>query len=277
MSSSSARPPPLSFVPPTPRFAIGSGSGMNTPESEPPSPGFLRDAHHANTAVQMPHHNHGTPGSSPPVTPRSLSFLSPTSLQRVARAKWGHQPVRVARQHPRVVDRRHPARELQHQQPPQQRQLACVEALRARHIGPAQAGRREAFASSPARPLTIYASAPQGGARLRRDRPKSTAILVPSASVPKAFAENPLDADGSHTDSLPMLDEKQVMKDMGNSSKAVPTLRAALDKPWLTMKDPRARYALWITYATVVVFGLGMGALRIYLGQRDVTLQDPAP
>jgi hypothetical protein len=38
---------------------------------------FLRDAHHANTAAQMPHHNHGAPGSSPPVTPRSLSFLSP--------------------------------------------------------------------------------------------------------------------------------------------------------------------------------------------------------
>jgi hypothetical protein len=51
------------------------------------------------------------------------------------------------------------------------------------------------------------------------------------------------------------------MKDIGKKrgSKSVPTLRAALDKPWLTMKDPRARYAYWITYATVVVFGLGMG------------------
>ncbi|KAJ7245589.1 hypothetical protein C8J57DRAFT_1524305 [Mycena rebaudengoi] len=36
------------------------------------------------------------------------------------------------------------------------------------------------------------------------------------------------------------------------------------DKTWLSMKDPRARYTYWITYATVVVFG------------RDVILQDPA-
>ncbi|KAJ7244270.1 hypothetical protein C8J57DRAFT_766104 [Mycena rebaudengoi] len=73
-----------------------------------------------------------------------------------------------------------------------------------------------------------------------------------------------------------MLDEKQAMKDMGKKrgSKATFTLRSAFDKPWLTM-DPRARNAYWITYATVVVFGLGMGALRIYLGQRDVILQDP--
>jgi hypothetical protein len=39
----------------------------------------------------------------------------------------------------------------------------------------------------------------------------------------------------------------------------VPTLRAALDKLWLTVKDLRTRYAYWITYATVVGFGLGMG------------------
>jgi hypothetical protein len=122
-------------------------------------------------------------------------------------------------------------------------------------------GGREAFASPPARALTIYASVPQGAAHLRRDRPNSTAILVPSASVPKAFAENPLDADGSHTDGLPTLDEKQVMKDMGKkrSREAVSMPRTALDKPWLAMKDLRARYAYWITYVTVVVFGLGMG------------------
>ncbi|KAJ7244311.1 hypothetical protein C8J57DRAFT_1364478 [Mycena rebaudengoi] len=68
------------------------------------------------------------------------------------------------------------------------------------------------------------------------------------------------------------------MKDMGKkrSSKAIPTLRAALDKPWLAMKDLRARYAYCITYATVVVFGLGMGTLRLFLGQLDVILQDPA-
>jgi hypothetical protein len=60
---------------------------------------------------------------------------------------------------------------------------------------------------------------------------------------------------------LPTLDEKQAIKDMGKKlgSKAKPTLRAAFDKPWLGMKDPRARYAYWISYATVVVFGLGMG------------------
>ncbi|KAJ7245488.1 hypothetical protein C8J57DRAFT_760143 [Mycena rebaudengoi] len=73
-----------------------------------------------------------------------------------------------------------------------------------------------------------------------------------------------------------MLDEKQAMKDMGKKrgSKATSTLRSAFDKPWLTM-DSRARNVYWITYATVVVFGLGMGALRIYLGQREVILQDP--
>jgi hypothetical protein len=60
---------------------------------------------------------------------------------------------------------------------------------------------------------------------------------------------------------LTTLDEKQAIKDMDKNlgSRAKPTLRAAFDKPWLGMKDPRARYAYWISYATVVVFGLGMG------------------
>ncbi|KAJ7245475.1 GH16 beta-1,3-glucan recognition protein [Mycena rebaudengoi] len=317
-SSSSARPPPLSFVPPRPSFAIGSGnngtgSGMNTPESEPPSPGFLRDAHHANTAAQMPQH-HGTPGSSPPVTPRSLSFLTPnvgtppanaptvnpfsppasvrsfsvlpeqsgvinpfgspgstraSSIVDIPRASYSTSS--------RPNSANSPASRPSSANSPASRNAVLGASGLSNNNNNTPGGRREAFASPPARPLTIYASAPQGGARLRRDRPKSTAILVPSASVPAAFAENPLDADGAHTDGLPKLDEKQVMKDIGKKrgSKSVPTLRAALDKPWLTMKDPRARYAYWITYATVVVFGLGMGALRIYLGQRDVILQDP--
>ncbi|KAJ7245472.1 hypothetical protein C8J57DRAFT_1725200 [Mycena rebaudengoi] len=56
-------------------FRLTRHGASRSPLSSP-SPGFLRDAHHANTAAQMPQH-HGTPGSSPLVTPRSLSLLSP--------------------------------------------------------------------------------------------------------------------------------------------------------------------------------------------------------
>jgi hypothetical protein len=63
-------------------------------------------------------------------------------------------------------------------------------------------------------------------------------FLVPSASVPTALAENPLergDADGSHTDGLPA---------------------AVLE---LSMPDPHARPAYWIVYLTVLV-GVGLSA-----------------
>ncbi|KAJ7245520.1 hypothetical protein C8J57DRAFT_1725218 [Mycena rebaudengoi] len=206
-SSSSARAPPLSFVPPRPGFAIGSDSGMNTPESEPPSPGFLRDAHHANTAAQMPQH-HGAPGSSPPVTPRSLSFLTPNV---------GTPPSNAAAVNPASHTRIPRASYSTSSRPNSANSPASRPGTSGLSSPPnnnnnTAGGRREAFASPSARVLTIYASAPEGGAHLRRDRPKSTVIIVPSASVPAAIAENPLeraDADSAHTDSLPMLDEKR--------------------------------------------------------------------
>ncbi|KAJ7887359.1 concanavalin A-like lectin/glucanase domain-containing protein [Mycena leptocephala] len=110
--------------------------------------------------------------------------------------------------------------------------------------------KREAFASPPARPLTIYAA--PSTARLRRERPKSTAILVPSALVYE---------DG---------DPKRPKV----TASTRPTLTGTLSKPWVGMRDPHSRFAYWITYG-VVLLGIAAGAARAYLGWTGVLiLQD---
>ncbi|KAJ6629849.1 concanavalin A-like lectin/glucanase domain-containing protein [Mycena sp. CBHHK59/15] len=95
--------------------------------------------------------------------------------------------------------------------------------------------KREAFASPPARPLTIYAT--PSTARLRRERPKSTALLVPSAP----------------------------------NTVAAPALRSVLDKPWIGTRDPHARLAYMVTYGTILL-GLAAGAIRCFFGWRSVLL-----
>ncbi|KAJ6589374.1 concanavalin A-like lectin/glucanase domain-containing protein [Mycena capillaripes] len=109
--------------------------------------------------------------------------------------------------------------------------------------------KREAFASPPARPLTIYAA--PSTARLRRDRPKSTALLVPTSAASSA------------TD----LGEEKKSKKGG----VRPTLSTTLVKPWIGQSDPHARLAYWITYAVIFV-GFAAGAARIYSGWTGVLL-----
>ncbi|KAJ7898680.1 concanavalin A-like lectin/glucanase domain-containing protein [Mycena olivaceomarginata] len=94
-------------------------------------------------------------------------------------------------------------------------------------------GKREAFASPPARPLTIYAA--PSTARLRRERPKSTALLVPSSTV--ADDDTPKPKPGAR-----------------------PTLKTSLLKPWVGVRDPHSRAAYWITYG-MILFGIAAGAL----------------
>ncbi|CAK5283806.1 unnamed protein product [Mycena citricolor] len=122
-------------------------------------------------------------------------------------------------------------------------------------------GRRDTFASPPSRPMTIYAQPSYTSARLRRERPKSTAIL----------------------DQSPTPSEDGKKKEKG----ARPVLTTKLDKPWITKKDPYSRVAYWITYLTILLCafffpgqvtalihspGAGAGAARIYTGWKSVLL-----
>ncbi|KAF7291126.1 GH16 beta-1 3-glucan recognition protein [Mycena indigotica] len=113
--------------------------------------------------------------------------------------------------------------------------------------------RREAFASPPARPMTIYAT--PNTARLRRDRPKSTALLNPAT---KAVQE-----------------EEEIDEKTGKVKKKKftvrPKLSAKLDKPWVGTKDPSSIWAYLITYFMVLV-GLACGGVRIYTGWKSVML-----
>ncbi|KAJ7245537.1 hypothetical protein C8J57DRAFT_1725226 [Mycena rebaudengoi] len=122
----------------------GNGSGINTPlparcpprqhrrtdaAPQPRRPRQLPARHAPQPLFPLPQHGHRAHQCSEPAfTPGKRAQLQ---LQRVARAKCcgGHQPVRLAGQHARVLARRPPLRELQQQQLVQQRQLACVEAV----------------------------------------------------------------------------------------------------------------------------------------------------
>ncbi|KAF7290354.1 GH16 beta-1 3-glucan recognition protein [Mycena chlorophos] len=112
--------------------------------------------------------------------------------------------------------------------------------------------RREAFASPPARPMTFYAT--PSNARMRRDRPKSTALLDPTAAQ-QAEADE--------------IDEKTGKIKKGSPLR--PKLRTKLDKPWIGTKDPAQRWAYIITYFMVLV-GIGLGVLRMYTGWQSVML-----
>lgn len=111
-------------------------------------------------------------------------------------------------------------------------------------------GKREAFASPPARPLTIYAA--PSTARLRRERPKSTAILVPSSTMAE-------------------VDEKGKPLKPKLAKDTRPLLKTVLSKPWVGQRDPHSRWAYWITYLTICL-GLGAGAVQIYFSWKSVLL-----
>ncbi|KAJ7122680.1 concanavalin A-like lectin/glucanase domain-containing protein [Mycena crocata] len=137
--------------------------------------------------------------------------------------------------------------------------------------------RRDTFASPPARPLTIYAQAHSSGTiRARPVRPKSTALLVPSSSLslestaPSARTAYTVEGSGEEVNN-----EKMGMKRGKGGKKSAlskrPTLRATLDKPWVGTRDPAARVAYLVTYATILL-GLAAGAARIYTGWKGVLL-----
>ncbi|KAK7017657.1 GH16 beta-1 3-glucan recognition protein [Favolaschia claudopus] len=126
--------------------------------------------------------------------------------------------------------------------------------------------KREAFASPPSRPLTLYTHAsstpgsPVNASFLHPThqnsnpninggtRRKSTAILVPSRSVP-----GPEQADKS-------------------THPKRPTLLVELDKAWLSSKkDTSAWLAYLITYGTIFI-GVVAGAFRAWTGWRGVSL-----
>ncbi|KAJ7689729.1 glycoside hydrolase family 16 protein [Mycena rosella] len=90
--------------------------------------------------------------------------------------------------------------------------------------------------------MTIYAAAPGSPGLHRRERPKSTALLVPAPPLP-----------------------------VGERKSARPTLKGTLEKPWVGQRDPHARLAYWITYGTVLL-GIAAGAARIYFGWASVLI-----
>ncbi|KAF8180074.1 concanavalin A-like lectin/glucanase domain-containing protein [Mycena galopus ATCC 62051] len=295
------RPAPLSFtLPPNPPFASNNANGSDS--SEPPSP---------TTAAG------GSRGASPPVTPRTLSFLTPHAPPHSSSATHVGTPPAVAAQNPfsppasvRSFSAT-PGAETPHghghnasigsgypfpYSAGSTRASSLVDVPRAYstyslgggaggrgslsrpstgtslHPAAANGGataaasgvsfaiggnasaaasvvdgkptKREAFASPPARPLTIYAA--PSTARLRRDRPKSTAILVPSSTVAEPGEK-------------PKLTTRR------------PTLKTSLHKPWIGEKDRRGKVAYWITYLTICL-GIGAGAVRAYLGWTSVLM-----
>jgi hypothetical protein len=104
--------------------------------------------------------------------------------------------------------------------------------------------------------MTLYAT--PSNARMRRDRPKSTALLNPCDPNQVAEEEDEIDEKTG-----------KVIKKKGNNPR--PKLSAKLDKPWITEKDPNSRWAYYITYFMVLV-GLGLGALRCYTGYQSVPM-----
>ncbi|KAJ7226493.1 concanavalin A-like lectin/glucanase domain-containing protein [Mycena haematopus] len=233
-----ARPAPLSFIAPA-----NNNATANANDDEPPSPPAA--------------------GPSPPLTPRSLSFLTPpphagtppahpsssssfypptqnpfsppASVLSFSASPFntpGDTPAQTPGHNPSGSGSGYPFPNLS---PGSTRASSLVDVPRAFSTASASASsnnvdagtgrptKREAFASPPARPLTIYAA--PSTARLRRGRPKSTAIL----------------------------------------------LNTTLVKPWVGTRDPRSRVAYWITYATICL-GLAGGALRAYTGYTSVLL-----
>lgn len=84
---------------------------------------------------------------------------------------------------------------------------------------------REAFASPRTRPLTIYSTVQPSIAKVQRERPKSTML----------------------------------------------TSTSTLEKPWLTSRDPYHKLAYFITYG-VMFLGIAAGVVRCYLGWMSVPL-----
>ncbi|KAJ7186444.1 GH16 beta-1,3-glucan recognition protein [Mycena filopes] len=128
--------------------------------------------------------------------------------------------------------------------------------------GKAGGGVRPAFASPPPRPTTLYAAPPPSSASLRARgaRAKSTALLVPSSHAVG-------DAGESYRASLLSTNPKTPPIKIGTSA----TLTTALSKPWVGVRDRRARVAYWLTYG-VVLLGLAAGAARIYTSWTGVML-----
>ncbi|KAJ6532926.1 concanavalin A-like lectin/glucanase domain-containing protein [Mycena vulgaris] len=261
-SSSSSRPAPLSFAafPPNAPFAN---------DDEPPSPTTL------------------SRGPSPPVTPRSLSFLTPpvtypatpannAASNTTAAVNPFSPPASVRSFSASGANGGADSPQIHYagsgaggyfSSPNSTRASSLVDVPRAGDArgslsrpstgqlqgqGSQAASKREAFASPPSRPMTIYAS--PSTARLRRGRPKSTAILVPSAPLSPAQMK---EAD------------KEAKKAGGRGVR--PTLKGVLDKPWVGTRDPHRRLAYWITYATICL-GIAAGAARIYVGWTSVLL-----
>ncbi|PFH53645.1 glycoside hydrolase family 16 protein [Amanita thiersii Skay4041] len=90
---------------------------------------------------------------------------------------------------------------------------------------PSSARLREAFTSPPMRPLTIYSSAARLTNRVQKERPKSTMLLE----------------------------------------------QTQLEKPWTKQRDPYSRIAYYLTYA-MILLGIAAGAVRCFFGWHDVRL-----
>ncbi|KAJ7678775.1 concanavalin A-like lectin/glucanase domain-containing protein [Mycena rosella] len=174
----STRPAPFSFAP----IAAAANSD---PDSEPLTPGNP----HPNNPEANPNANANVKLFSPPASVRSFSALGTNSpgigfggrggrylfpSPDSARAFSAYSVGIGAKNPPATADSLRPP--PSHSYPPS-----------ATTTGANAGTRRKAFASPPARPLTMYTSPQPAGPGLRRERLKSTALLVPAPPLEKPW------------------------------------------------------------------------------------------
>ncbi|KAJ7202651.1 concanavalin A-like lectin/glucanase domain-containing protein, partial [Mycena pura] len=247
-------PAPLSFAALPPRAPFAAAAATTT-DSEPPSP----------TAT-------GSRGPSPPVTPRSLSFLTPP-IQSANRDPFNPSPSHGSSPSLGSIPPHH-----SFSPPPSVRSFSAVGGAESPAAGaypfPSPDSTRASSMvdvrnSMLPRAFSAYS---MGGERGSFSRPTtgdsqyrmsaSSNNLAPGTGTAtprrerEAFASPP--ARPLTISATPNTARLRPSRKGGR-----PTLVTALDKPWIGEKDPYARIAYWITYL-MILLGVGVGVVRCY-------------
>ena len=175
-----------------------------------------------------------TSPESPPVTPRSPTFLSPANP--FATPQHTHTPDQSLDSYP-FPDATHTVSTSSvsasfsdlppgpTSRPGSRSTHASGQLYMNSSARPLSVRSREAFASPRSRPLTIYSTVQPSIAKVHRERPKSTML----------------------------------------------TSTSTLEKSWLTSRDPYHKLAYFITYG-VMFLGIAAGVVRCYFGWMSVPL-----
>ncbi|KAF8814564.1 concanavalin A-like lectin/glucanase [Phlegmacium glaucopus] len=177
---------------------------------------------------------------SPPVTPRSLTFVSPVNPFTAGTPQAFYTPDQTPVTPAAQLDS-YPFPDVTHSvspsvstsmststadfSPGQQLYINPSRPGSSSAIRPSSARSREAFASPRTRPMTVYSTVQPSVAKIQRERTKSTML----------------------------------------------TSTASLEKPWLKSRDPYHRLAYFMTYGFMLL-GVAAGAVRCYFGWTSVPL-----